>query len=176
MHLYTATTPWLTLEPARKRSLETRLNALADTRAEMAAAAEPATPAPPPALPEIITVSRGDYARFVAATGRQAAECGRGFLGRKLRWDNLLGGDRRPVACVSADDAQAYAAWLGQQDQHHYRLPSAKELQEQPPLPASWLALCADAACTQRMASGKPAPLDAQRGYDDVGIRLVRSR
>jgi len=177
VRLYTSTAPWLTLEPARKRSLETRLNALADTRAEMAAAtAEPATPAPPPAPPEIITVTRGDYARFVAATGRQAAECGRGFLGRKLRWDNLLGGDRRPVACVSAEDAQAYAAWLGQQDQHHYRLPSAKELEGQSPLPASWLALCADAACTQRMASGKPAPLDAQRGYDDVGIRLVRSR
>lgn len=168
------TNAWLGLDPARQRALQARIGAPAPRLA-----ADPAVPAqaePPTAAIELTTVTRGDYARFVAATGRQAADCGRGFLGRKLRWDNLLGGDRRPVACVSADDAQAYAAWLGQQDQHRYRLPSAGELQGQPSVPASWVTLCADHACTRRMAFGKPAPLDAQRGYDDVGIRLVRSR
>ncbi|WP_240125928.1 serine/threonine-protein kinase [Thermomonas alba] len=178
--LYAAATPWLQLEPARARSLQTRLRALAgnDRNAEdernTAAAAAPAQETT--GETELITVSRADYARFARATGREAAECGRGFLGRKLRWDNLLGGERRPVACVSAADALAYAAWLGSQDGHRYRLPSAGELQGQPTTPASWVSLCADHACSQRMVSGKPQPLDASRGYDDVGIRLVRSR
>jgi len=173
--LYAATTPWLKLDAARKRSLDTRLQALAKASPPPPTAAAPA-PAAPAAPPELITVSRGDYARFVAATGRAAADCGRGFLGRKLRWDNLLGGDRRPVACVSADDALAYAAWLGTQDGHHYRLPQAGELPAQQRIsPSTWLSLCADHACTQRMAAGKPQPLAADRGYDDVGIRLIRS-
>ncbi len=175
--LYAATTPWLELEPARARSLQTRLRALAaneqnsqEKRGETSA--EP--PQQAAVTPELVTVSRADYARFARATGREAAACGRCFLGRRLRWDNLLGGERRPVACVSAADALAYAAWQGAQDGHRYRLPSAGELQGQPAAPASWLSLCADRACTQRMASGKPQPLDASRGYDDVGIRLVR--
>lgn len=175
--LYAATTPWLELEPARARSLQTRLNALAANErgtAENGKDAAAETPKQAAAAPELVTVSRADYARFASATGREAAECGRGFLGRKLRWDNLLGGERRPVACVSAADALAYAAWQGAQDGHRYRLPSAGELQGQPATPASWLSLCADHACTQRMSSGKPQPLDAGRGYDDVGIRLVR--
>ena len=51
----------------------------------------------------------------------------------------------------------------------------AGELRAQATSPISaWLTLCGNAACTQRMASGKPQALDASRGYNDVGIRLVR--
>ena len=54
-------------------------------------------------------------------------------------------------------------------------LSPAGEVRAQPSTPVSgWLTLCADSACKRRMASGKPRPLDAARGYEDVGIRLVR--
>jgi hypothetical protein len=122
-----------------------------------------------------IAVTRADYARFANGTGRAAADCGKGVFGRKRSWNNT-GSDRRPVVCVSAADAQAYAAWLGSQDQHRYRLPSAGEVRAQPTTPVSgWLTLCANRECSQRMASGKARALDAGRGFDDVGIRLVRA-
>jgi hypothetical protein len=165
------TNDWLGLDPARQRALQARVGTLASGTASRTAG----TPAPTPAATEIVTITRADYARFASASGRTAAECGRGFFGRKLRWDNT-GGDRRPVVCVSAADALAFAAWLGKQDGHRYRLPSAGELRE----PASrriggWLTLCADRSCATRMVAGKSAPLDASRGYDDVGIQLVRA-
>ena len=79
------------------------------------------------------------------------------------------------MACVSAVDAQAYAAWRSGQEGRRYGLPSAGEIRAQPTTPISgWLTLCADNACNRRMASGKARPLDAGRGYEDVGIRLVR--
>jgi serine/threonine-protein kinase PpkA len=79
------------------------------------------------------------------------------------------------VVCVSAADAQAYATWLSNRDKRRYRLPSAGELRTQATTPVSgWLTLCADGACSRRMASGKARALDADRGYADVGIRLVR--
>ena len=78
---------------------------------------------------------------------------------------------------MSAADAQAYATWLGSQGNGRHRLPSAGELRAQALQPiAGWTTLCADAACTRRMASGKVRALDAGRGYPDVGIRLVRAR
>ena len=103
------------------------------------------------------------------------AECGKGFFGRKLRWNNT-GSDRKPVACVSAADAQAYASWLGAQDGSRYRLPSAGELRAHPTTGSGWLALCADHACSSRVVNGKAKPMDASRGYADVGILLVRTR
>ena len=107
-------------------------------------------------------------------TGRAAADCGKGVFGRKLSWNNT-GSERKPVTCVSAADAQAYAAWMSASEQRRYRLPTAGELRAQPSNPiAGWLTLCANADCTQRMASGKPRALDAARGYNDVGIRLAR--
>ena len=37
-----------------------------------------------------------------------------------------------------------------------------------------WLTLCADRDCGSRMVGGKAQPLDASRGYADVGIRLAK--
>ena len=171
-----ADTRWLELDPTRTRALLARVDALgkAVPAATTAATVVAAPPAAPPAPVTTIAVTRADYARFANGTGRAAADCGKGVFGRKRSWNNT-GNDRKPVVCVSAADAQAYAAWLGSQDQHRYRLPSAGEVRAQPTSPVSgWLTLCADRQCGQRMASGKPRALDANRGFDDVGIRLVR--
>ena len=167
-----ADTGWLGLDAARQRALQARIGPASAASVATAAANAAETPA---VAAEIVTVSRADYARFANASGRPAAECGKGFLGRKLKWSNT-GGDRKPVVCVSASDALAYASWLGTQDGHRYRLPSAGELRAQPAgVAGGWLTLCADRRCETRMAAGKPQPLDASRGYDDVGIRLVRA-
>ena len=164
------TSDWLGLDPARLRALQARVGTPANGGVSRAADTAAA-----PAAAEIVTITRADYAKFAAASGRAAAECGRGFFGRKLRWDNT-GGDRRPVVCVSAADALAFAAWLGKQDGHRYRLPSVGELRE--PISrrfGGWLTLCADRSCAMRTVAGKSEPLDASRGYDDGGIQLVRS-
>ncbi|GHB98178.1 serine/threonine-protein kinase [Thermomonas carbonis] len=172
-----ADTRWLELDPLRSRALLARVDVAAKSApaATTAATVVTATPAAPPAPVATIAVSREDYARFANATGRAAADCGKGVFGRKRSWNNT-GNDRKPVVCVSAADAQAYAAWLGSQDQRRYRLPSAGEVRAQPTTPVSgWLTLCANRECSQRMASGKPRALDAGRGFEDVGIRLVRA-
>lgn len=171
-----ADTRWLGLDPLRSRALQARVD-VAGKAAPPATATTvvAAAPAAPPAPVATIAVTRADYARFANATGRAAADCGKGVFGRKRSW-NTTGNDRRPVVCVSASDAQAYAAWLGAQEQRRYRLPSAGEVRMQPSTPVSgWLTLCADRQCRQRMASGKQRALDADRGFDDVGIRLVRA-
>lgn len=173
-----ADTRWLGVDAARARGLQARADALGPrTPATLPAttvAAATGAPEAAPAAVTTITVNRADYARFAVGTGRNAADCGKGVFGRKLGWSNT-GGERRPVVCVSAADAQAYAAWLGAQEGHRYRLPSAGELRAQPSTPVSgWVTLCADRSCSQRMASGKPRALDASRGYNDIGIRLVR--
>ncbi len=165
-----AETGWLGLDAARQRALQARVGP-----APIKAVAVTARAAQSQAASvEILTVSRSDYARFASATGRAAANCGKGFFGRKLRWNNT-GNDRKPIACVSAADALAYAAWLGAQDGHRYRLPSAGELRAQPAAAVGgWLTLCADRDCGSRMVGGKAQPLDASRGYADVGIRLAK--
>ena len=167
-----ADSAWLGLDARRQRALQARVaasDAGAATVATTTVAAEQ-----PVAEVATIAVTRGDYARFAEATDRAAAACGTRLFARKRAW-NTLGSDTAPVACVSAADAQAYAAWRSQQDGRRYRLPSAGEVRAQPSTPISgWLTLCADNACTRRMASGKAKPLEAGRGYEDVGIRLVR--
>ena len=169
-----ADTAWLGTDGARRKASQgrlARLPAVAVVPATRIAANAQAQPA----SIQLHVVSRSEYARFADATGRAAVECGRrGLFGRKRDWKST-GGDAAPVACVSAADAQAYAAWLSASEKHRYRLPTAGELRAQATSPISaWLTLCGNAACTQRMASGKPQALDASRGYNDVGIRLVR--
>ncbi|WP_297829262.1 bifunctional serine/threonine-protein kinase/formylglycine-generating enzyme family protein [Thermomonas sp.] len=180
-----AGTGWMGLPPARRSALLARIDALSATAAtagkpERRAGATPATAAGHATPAEaasvaIVNVTRAEYARFASASGRAPADCGKKLFGRRPRWDTT-GSDARPVVCVSAADAQAYASWRSAQEGKRYRLPSAGELRQQPRTPvAGWVTLCADAACTLRMASGKAQPLDASRGYDDIGIRLVRA-
>lgn len=76
-------------------------------------------------------VTRGEYARFVAASGRGEANCrirSAAFNLRKRRWSapGFDQSDAQPVVCVSLADAQAYAQWRGQQDGRRYRLPTAE--------------------------------------------------
>ena len=169
-----AGTRWLGIDAARSQAMQARVDGMPKTTAMITVASTTVQPGKPAEV-EIRTVNRGDYARFVANTSRASAECGRkGLFGGKRDW-KTSGKDGAPVVCVSAADAQAYAAWLSSREKGHYRLPSAGELRAQATTPVSgWLTLCADRNCTQRMASGKPRALDAGRGYADVGIRLVR--
>jgi hypothetical protein len=168
---------WIGLDPARSQALQARLARLPAGTAALATTTGSAAARPPV---EILTVSRADYARFAEATARAAVDCGRnGLFGARRSW-KAPGGRQpasAPVVCVSADDARAYANWLSANDRHRYRLPSVGEAKAQGALPVSgWLTLCADNKCSKRMASGKPAPLDASQAYKDVGIQLVRER
>lgn len=136
-------------------------------------------------------VSRNDYEAFVKATRRESALCReRASLLRVLAprdW-KTPGFDQRPdnpVVCVSWKDADAFARWHSQRENARYRLPTAAEAQAlarggAKPV-AEWLADCAPAGCSRRMAEGSTwrgakgrRSLEADRGYDDVGFRLVR--
>ncbi|MFZ5656634.1 MAG: protein kinase domain-containing protein [Pseudomonadota bacterium] len=137
-------------------------------------------------------VSRAEYERFVEATGRKASICReRASVLRVLAprdWRNpgfpQSAGD--PVVCVSVQDAEAYAHWLGAREGVRYRLPTAAESATvTPQMPsrsvALWLRDCGPVNCQQRQvtagswrAQGARRPLPAGRGYDDVGFRLLR--
>jgi len=81
-------------------------------------------------------VTVGQFRRFVNATGyRTDAEKGDGCYTSKdgswnkvkdANWQKLYfsQNDNHPVACVSWNDATAYAKWLSQQTGHTYRLPT----------------------------------------------------
>ncbi len=135
-------------------------------------------------------VARDEYARFANATGRQPARCrASASLLRMLAprdWTSPgfeQSGDQ-PVVCVSWEDANAYARWLGQRSGLPYRLPHAREAALLPAGGAGrqvseWNSDCSG-SCSQRVASGASwrggkgaRPLESARGYDDVGIRLV---
>ena len=78
-------------------------------------------------------VTRGEFAAFVAATGRKIeGECYR--IGERRRnpqpdWRSpgFTQSDRHPVVCVSWHDAKAYVAWLSSITGKHYRLLSEAE-------------------------------------------------
>lgn len=138
------------------------------------------------------SVSRDDYAAFVKATKRPPSLCReRASLLRVLAprtWETP--GFEQPgngsVVCVSWQDAEAYARWQSQRGNHRYRLPNASEAQaasrnDNGKAVAEWLGECAGGSCAKRMSAGRSwrgagggRPLEAARGYDDVGFRLVR--
>ncbi|MDQ3056271.1 MAG: bifunctional serine/threonine-protein kinase/formylglycine-generating enzyme family protein [Pseudomonadota bacterium] len=136
-------------------------------------------------------VTRGDYARFSAATGRPASLCReRASLLRivkPINWrePGFAQADSQPVVCVSWADADAYARWMSQQSGHRYRIPKSPESGALPGggsarSVAEWLQDCGG-NCRQRMTTGASwrgtngsRPLPSDRGYDDVGFRLVR--
>lgn len=81
-------------------------------------------------------VTRGEFAAFVAATGRDQNGCtvmagnGRGYsreADRSFRDPGYVQTDRHPVVCVNWDDASAYTQWLSVKTGHRYRLPSEAE-------------------------------------------------
>ena len=136
-------------------------------------------------------VSRGDYARFARATGREAALCRertsllRILAPRSWQSPGFEQSAQHPVVCVSWNDAEAYARWLSQRSGHRYRLPTLAEARElsgtggAKPV-AEWLADCGE-GCRERLSTGRTwrgangtRPMDPARGYDDIGFRLVR--
>lgn len=166
-----AGTRWLELGAARDKALQDRLAAIAPSGTTKSAKTAAATPN----AKGVLVVSRGDYARFVEATSRATTDCGRRnvLFGPKLNWTKF-GTDSSPVVCVSALDAEAYAAWRGKRDRRQYRLPNASDVQARATPVSAWLTLCGDSNCRRRMVSGKSRPVDSGRGYKDIGILLVR--
>lgn len=79
-------------------------------------------------------ITRGQYRVFATATGRGSDGCfvwtGAEFEKDPAKdWRNpgYAQDDTHPVACVSWDDASAYAQWLAQKTGMRYRLPSEAE-------------------------------------------------
>ena len=80
-------------------------------------------------------VTRGEYAAFVAATGRNGDRCrvlnddGRWEWSDRASWRSpgFPQTDEDPVVCVSWDDARAYVRWLSGETGRRYRLPSNAE-------------------------------------------------
>ena len=70
-------------------------------------------------------VTRGEYARFVQATGYagEGKDCVGNFTTTKSWHDpSFPQSDRDPVVCVDWFDAKAYTAWLSRKTGKHYRL------------------------------------------------------
>ncbi|GAB2179602.1 SUMF1/EgtB/PvdO family nonheme iron enzyme [Dongia sp. agr-C8] len=81
-------------------------------------------------------ITRGQFGEFIAATGYKPADrCEAEMTSNGLKytdnanWKNpgYSQTDKHPVACVSWDDANAYANWLAQTTGQPYRLPSEAE-------------------------------------------------
>lgn len=138
------------------------------------------------------SVSRDEYAAFAKLTQRKPALCReKASLLRVLAprtWETpgfeQTGG--AAVVCVSWQDADAFARWQSQRTGHRYRLPSSIEAQaasrnSSGKQVSEWLGDCSGGNCGRRMTAGRSwrgagggRPLEAVRGYDDVGFRLVR--
>ncbi|WP_133499680.1 bifunctional serine/threonine-protein kinase/formylglycine-generating enzyme family protein [Cognatilysobacter terrigena] len=138
-------------------------------------------------------VTRAEYQRFVDATHRPASLCRerasllRVFAPRTWQSPGFAQGPNDPVVCVSLQDAEAYANWLGGQAGGKFRLPSSSDSSRASADVGGrsislWLRDCGG-SCLERMVTahswrGRTAqePLTANRGYDDVGFRLMRER
>jgi len=84
-------------------------------------------------------ITRGEYAAFASATGRDQVrvrcrtwvEDRQGFRDLEILWDapNVPARPtaRHPATCIDWHDAAAYAAWLSEKTGHRYRLPSEAE-------------------------------------------------
>ena len=79
--------------------------------------------------------TRGQYAAFAASTGRETPDGCRVYedgawelrAGHSWRDPGYAQGDDHPVACVSRDDALAFARWLSERTGRSYRLPTEAE-------------------------------------------------
>lgn len=72
-------------------------------------------------------ISRGDYARFIAASGRASARCRDGARAYSWKEPGYPQSDADPVVCIAYADAVAYAAWLSKRSGRDYRLPTLTE-------------------------------------------------
>lgn len=81
-------------------------------------------------------ITRDEFAAFIADTGWQTGNSCWGYgedgevadvLGLSWRNPGFSQTGQDPVVCVSWDDANAYAAWLGRMSGRDYRLPSEAE-------------------------------------------------
>ena len=83
----------------------------------------------------VYEVTRGEYSRFVSATGYSsgdscwAYEGGEWEVRRGRDWRNpgYEQTDAHPVVCVNWDDAKAYVGWLSKKTGEEYRLLSGSE-------------------------------------------------
>jgi tRNA A-37 threonylcarbamoyl transferase component Bud32 len=139
-----------------------------------------------------VPVTRAAYAEFVRATKRPESLCRerasplRLLAPRTWQSPGFEQSDAQAVVCISWQDANAFASWQSQRSGQRLRLPSASEAQAlsrggSGKQVAEWVSDCGPAGCDRRLASGRTwrgatgsRPLDANRGYDDVGFRLVR--
>lgn len=136
-------------------------------------------------------VSRGEYERFTKASGHAAALCRervsllRVIAPRDWRAPGFYQSENEPVVCVSLLDAEAYAYWYSRKTGQRWRLPTLAEARQTAAVTSGrdvslWSRDCGS-DCSRRKASGKSwrssqsqRTLVANRGYDDVGFRLVR--
>ena len=80
-------------------------------------------------------VTRGEYGRFVSATGHSSGDSCWTWDGNEWKWRSdywwrnpgYSQTDRDPVACVSWKDARSYVEWLGRKTGKGYRLLSESE-------------------------------------------------
>ncbi|WP_133479499.1 bifunctional serine/threonine-protein kinase/formylglycine-generating enzyme family protein [Cognatilysobacter segetis] len=138
-------------------------------------------------------VTRAEFQRFADATHRPPSLCRerasllRVLSPRSWKSPGFAQGPADPVVCVSLQDAEAYALWLGEEAGGKFRLPTSAESSRTPADTGGraislWLRDCG-AGCLQRVVTGTswrgrkaPEALVANRGYDDVGFRLLRER
>ncbi|QDH69500.1 bifunctional serine/threonine-protein kinase/formylglycine-generating enzyme family protein [Marilutibacter alkalisoli] len=136
-------------------------------------------------------VSVADYSRFAEATDRKPTLCRerasllRALAPRDYRNPGFEQEANSPVVCVSMADAEAYALWLGKQTGHKYRVPTSTESKATAAVIIGrelslWQRDCGS-DCNQRQTAGRSwrnsndeRLLQASRGYDDVGFRLIR--
>ena len=158
-------------------ALRARAEKIADTRQDVADLVAAAAPAAPTLRP----LTRAEYARFAAATGRASALCReklsilRLMKPRDWKEPGFEQSDAQPVVCISYEDAQAYAHWAARNGQH-VRLPTSAELGAAPAASggrstATWLRDGSIAGTGWR--GPHPRAVEPSRGYDDVGVRLV---
>jgi formylglycine-generating enzyme required for sulfatase activity len=90
-------------------------------------------------------ITVGEFRRFVSASGYRTTSARRGIslayeersgnfvrrngIGWQSAYDGTPASDDLPVLHVSARDAEAYAAWLGEQSGERYHLPSEAEFE-----------------------------------------------
>ncbi len=160
----------------RARAEKINVASVGATETEVAAGTDSAT-----VQPTLRTLTRGEYARFVAATGRASALCRErmSFLRivkpRDWREPGFEQSDTQPVVCISYEDAEAYAHWASRNGTR-VRLPTSNEVGATPSQTgarnyATWLRGGSVAGTGWR--GPKPRAVERERGYDDVSVKLV---